>query len=432
MRRKETDRINFTKRSIDAIHTPKAPKPTKANPNPKPKRVIKYDTAVKGLGIVVQPITGSKSFFWFRKVGGVAKWRTIGSADDLTVEQARNFAQSWNSKLASWKASDFAGPGPLESRADPTLAELLSDYCAKHLQANSKNPQRAIDYAKWQVDTYVPMWRNRKLHTIRPEDVRSLHRDLAEAHGQVTSNRVAQLVRTLYNFGRREGLFSGENPVQLTMFKESSRTRFLQPPELQRLFKALDSRSTPRDLKDFVKLSLFCGARRSDTLSMRWDQLDLERGVWHIPSPKNSVPYDVPLMNEAIEILKRRSKDSDWVFASVTSASGHLEDLKRNWADLLVRAEITDLKIHDLRRSFGSYQAALGGSLLIIGRSLGHASTAATSIYSRLQLDPIRTSVAAGVTAMLAAAKAKKPAVQKPTKRRLLKAKHRHKLLLKA
>ena len=200
----------------------------------------------------------------------------------------------------------------------------------------------------------------------------SLHRDLAEAHGQVTSNRVAQLVRTLYNFGRREGLFSGENPVQLTMFKESSRTRFLQPPELQRLFKALDSRSTPRDLKDFVKLSLFL---RRPALRHAVDAVGptrfRARRLAHTIAVKNSVPYDVPLMNEAIEILKRRSKDSDWVFASVTSASGHLEDLKRNWPDLLVRAEITDLKIHDLRRSFGSYQAALGGSLLIIGPQLG-------------------------------------------------------------
>jgi hypothetical protein len=147
MKRSGTIRVNFTKRTIEAIPTPKVPKPTKANPNPKAKRVIKYDTTVKGLGLVVQPITGTKSFFWFRRSAGTPTWRTIGSYDDLSIEQARRFAQDWNSKLATWKASDYEGPSPFEERCSVTLGELLADYCAKHLQANAKKPARAIEYA---------------------------------------------------------------------------------------------------------------------------------------------------------------------------------------------------------------------------------------------------------------------------------------------
>jgi integrase len=414
-KRTATRKINLTKRSIESLR----PKPG--------QRVTIYDSQVRGLGIVCQP-SGAKAYFWFRKIGGIAKWRTVGSTDDLSVEQARNFAQEWNSRLATWKASDYQGPAPLEERRDGlTISELLHDYCSKHLAANAKNAERAIQYAKWQADTYFPQWKARKLHSIRREDVRELHRHLGEEHGETTGNRVAQLIRTLYNFAKREGLWAGtENPASsITMFRESSRTRFLRPEELARLFAALNSRATPRDLRDFCLMALFTGARKSNVMSMRWDQvvIDSDSPTWTIPdvNSKSGVGYTIPLVDEACEVIKKRraiASDSPWIFPSVTSASGHLEDVKRNWQALLDRAEITDLRVHDLRRSLGSWQAGLGASLLVIGKSLGHSSIEATSVYSRLSLDPVRESVAAAVTAMQIAAK-KNPAAPKPMKRKL-------------
>jgi integrase len=69
----------------------------------------------------------------------------------------------------------------------------------------------------------------------------------------------------------------------------------------------------------------------------------------------------------------------------------------------LKRAGLTDLRIHDLRRTLGSWQAALGASLPIIGKSLGHQSLEATQIYSRLELGPVRQSVERAGQAMLLA-----------------------------
>ena len=70
------------------------------------------------------------------------------------------------------------------------------------------------------------------------------------------------------------------------------------------------------------------------------------------------------------------------------------------------RAEISDFTIHDLRRTFASFQAGLGSSLVVIGRSLGHApGSTATSVYARLDLQPIRNSIQAAVQAMLVAGK---------------------------
>ena len=70
---------------------------------------------------------------------------------------------------------------------------------------------------------------------------------------------------------------------------------------------------------------------------------------------------------------------------------------------ILDKSGIDNLHIHDLRRSLGSWQAALGSSLAIIGRSLGHNDLQSTQVYARLQLDPVRESVNAAGAAMLEA-----------------------------
>lgn len=67
---------------------------------------------------------------------------------------------------------------------------------------------------------------------------------------------------------------------------------------------------------------------------------------------------------------------------------------------ILRQAGIENLRIHDLRRTLGSYQAATGANGYIIGKSLGHRSQQSTAIYARLNLDPVRESVNKATEAM--------------------------------
>lgn len=66
-------------------------------------------------------------------------------------------------------------------------------------------------------------------------------------------------------------------------------------------------------------------------------------------------------------------------------------------------ARLSDLRRHDLRRTMGSWQAATGASLVVIGKSLGHKDMASTQIYSRLDIDPVRNAMQTAATAMFAA-----------------------------
>jgi integrase len=151
---------------------------------------------------------------------------------------------------------------------------------------------------------------------------------------------------------------------------------------------------------------------------MRWDEVNLDEGVWRIPLTKNGEPQNVTLSPEALAVLKGRREVSgkdDFVFPG-RGARGHLVEPKKGWARVLQRAGITNLRIHDLRRTLGSWQAKTGASLAIIGKSLNHKSHQSTAIYARLDLDPVRHSVNTATAAMLQAAGLKAKAEVVPFK----------------
>ena len=142
-----------------------------------------------------------------------------------------------------------------------------------------------------------------------------------------------------------------------------------------------------------------------DVLSMEWRSVSFEQLSWTVTDPKSKVPYVVPLVPEAIACLQERKKlvgGSQWAFPG-EGKSGHLTGFKHTWPALLKRAKITDLRIHDLRRTLGSYMAIGGAPLLVIGKALGHESLGATPIYAQLQDAPVRNAVTGAVRAILTA-----------------------------
>ena len=69
---------------------------------------------------------------------------------------------------------------------------------------------------------------------------------------------------------------------------------------------------------------------------------------------------------------------------------------------IILPTGLMDIRIHDLRRTLGSWQAAMGANSFIIGKSLGHKTQNATAIYARLNLDPVKESVSKATDAMFA------------------------------
>ena len=381
-------KVNLTTTRIEALTCPAGK-----------SRLYVYDAKTPALTICVTR-TGSKSWYLYRRVHGSPERIRLGSYPQIGVYTARQVAEKKNADIAN-------GLNPQEvkrtARGEMTLKELFDHYLENHLDPHSKPKTRQNVLSIW--NAYLTDWANRRLSTISRQQVQTLHIHLGKNRGKVTANRAAELLRAMFNYAIDKLEHDRVNPARrVTMFKEKSRDRFLQPDEMEPFFKALDDELTDPDFRDMVLLLLFVGARRGNIQAMRWDDISLDRMAWTIPDTKSGESVVVPLSDQAVEVLQRRQRQSDgnpWVFPG---PRGHAGDPKKRWTRLMKRAGISDLVMHDLRRSLGSWQAGQGTSLNIIGKSLGHKSTRATAIYARLDLDPVRVSVNKATAAILRAA----------------------------
>lgn len=378
-------KFNFTKAALEAL------------PLPEKGWKYYYDLKVQGLGVGVGS-TGKRSFILYRKINGNPERITLGRYPDLTIEQARGRASEINSKIANGlNPADIAR----ESKQEMTLDDLFHEYMTRTAAFNKRPDKPKANYR-----LYLSHLGKRKLSSITHEEVDSLHKKLGRDKGMVTANIALKLLHVMYNKAINEWrIWKGENAAHgIKKFTEYSRDRFLQGDELPRFFRALAEEQNDT-MRDFFLLSLLTGARRSNVLAMRWCDISFERAEWRIEDTKNGTPQTVTLSPEAIEILRNRKLSDSAIFVFPgTGKSGHLEEPKKGWKRILERAGIDDLRIHDLRRTLGSWQAKNGASLSIIGKSLNHKSQNTTAIYARLDLDPVRDSVNTATSAMLTAA----------------------------
>jgi len=383
MTRKRSE-LPFSKTRIQAL------------PQPSKGRGYHYDTQTPGLCVCVTE-NGTKTFYlyrWLAEQKRPIRYR-IGAFPGVTVEQARRKAAELNGAIAT---GDDPQGKRRAARDVPTFGDLWEHWLETHAKLHKKTWQEDVRI----YDYYFASWKGRKLSNIRRVDVQRLHARVGRENGIYQANRVLELLRAMFNKADDIG-FRGENPgVGVKPFREQSRDRFLLPSEMPAFFKALAEEESEA-VRDAVYLLLFTGARLGNVLAMRWADLDMGRGVWRIPETKGGFPVVVPLTPPALDVLVRRHQQcngSPWV---LPGRGGHLTTLRHAWGRILQRAGIDDLRIHDLRRTLGSWQAIQGASLLTIGKSLGHTDPKATAVYARLLLDPVRESTTRATAAMLAA-----------------------------
>lgn len=367
------NQVNFTKTELAKISPPAA------------KYAVYHDTGVEGLVLLVY-WTGAFRFYVYKKVDGRPLRLKVGKYPGMSIEGARKKALELLGSIARGEH-----PVSSEEKQKPGMSlgdvfdHYIEEYCKHHCttwKATNENFYR-----------YFKEWLERPVDTITHNDVQQIVNKLGTRRGHHTANRAYDDLRAVIAWGKRHGYVSIENPcIGVTKFKTRSRERFLTPDEFEKFFTALKT-ETNIAFRDYVYLSLFTGARQANILSMRWEDINFDLGIWRIPITKNKESQTVPLTNLALQVLVDRrdnNKDSDeWVFPS-HSAVGHIVEPKKAWWKFLGRAKLKDLRLHDLRRTLGSYMAMNNQSLQIIGKVLGHKSPAATQIYSRLAFDPLR------------------------------------------
>jgi integrase len=270
-----------------------------------------------------------------------------------------------------------------------TFGELFDLYFEKHAAKRNRAPKNA----RYFFQRHGAAFADRPVNSLTQRELQEWVDGISDLRGSAGAKRAIDMLSAVIAWGVRRGYVSlSVNPCKaVERHAPKPRTRFIKPHELQRLADVL--RDEPPLWRDYVWLSLFTGARRGNTLAMRWDDIDFELAQWTIPETKNGEELVIALTSKALALLQQRRAKADpanpWVFPGEGKA-GHIVDVKRMWKRVCQKAGITNLRIHDLRRSLASYMAIQGDSPYQIGKALGHRDPRSTAIYARLDLSDVR------------------------------------------
>lgn len=386
--------ISFNKEAINAIPTPSSG-----------KRDTYLDSKTPGLQLRVTE-TGAKTFSLYRRIkGGQPERVTLGKFPAMTVEQARKQAAIINASIA-----DGANPAEAKRahRGELTFGQMFTEYGDRH-GAKKRSWKTDESINKNHLQPLV----TKKLSVITKADVSRILSDLEKAgKAGATVNNVRALISTVFNRAIEWG-YATHSPIVGTKTRSKvKRDRFLQSDELPRFFESLGAEPN-ETLRDYIMLALLTGIRRTNLLEMQWKHVNLTDGIWRVPRTKNNEPQNVTLSPEALNLLTARNESAAdgaiYVFPG-DGETGHIVEPKKAVIRVMQRAGIpygrkveNGVTLHDLRRTLGSWQAKTGASLAIIGKSLNHKSAAATQIYARLDLDPVRQAVNTATAAMMEA-----------------------------
>jgi integrase len=364
------------------------------------KRDEYRDEAQPGLWLRVSPLGVKTYAVLARRKGGGLERVTIGPADKLTPENARTLAK----RVIADLAQGISHAAPARAARGEIMFGALFDEYLKERAMKPRSRANYLGFYRRHVETELG---KRKLSEVTTESVKKLHTKISK-DAPTTANRCLSLVKVVFNWHAEANKWSGVNPAdRVRKNKENPRERFLQPAELARFFESIERSEEPG--KSFFLLALLTGARRANVLAMRWEDLNLEDALWRIPAAeaKAGEPITIPLVKEAVLVLQRikaaqrEGGISHWVFPA-ESKTGHYEEPKRAWATLLRRADLADLRIHDLRRTMGSWLVRTGANTAINAKALGHKSLQAAAVYQRIaDTDPVRDAMQLAAGAML-------------------------------
>ncbi|GJE44625.1 site-specific integrase [Methylobacterium soli] len=395
----------LTKRRVDAAH-------------PAATRYIVWDSDLKGYGLRIEP-SGLKSYLVRYRAGqggraAPKRFLSIGRHGALTADEARRKAKEVLGAVARGEdpAADRA-----QLRAALTVADIAQAFLAEHMKTKRK-PSTLGNYRR-AFNLHILPSLGRKLgEEVTRADVARLHHKMQSRPSM--ANYANAALSSMYAWAAIRRLVPvGFNPAaKIEKYRENQRERFLSVEELERLGLAIRTAETlgvpwepsaarnvrhaPRPENRRVKISphaaaalrllLFTGARLREILHLRWEHVDLARGLLLLPDSKTG-KKTIVLNAPALQVLANTPRVGAFVIAGASAGQSDEKprsDLKRPWELITKEAGLEGVRLHDLRHSFASVGAGGGLGLPIIGKLLGHSQAATTQRYAHLDADPLR------------------------------------------
>lgn len=409
--------VKLNKRTVDAIAAPGRPS-------------FYFDADLKGFGLKVMP-SGVKTFIVEYRPGAggrsAPKRRlTLGRFGALTPDEARDLAKSALGRV-------HAGDDPAKDRTKARAEMTFDKVCDLYLEEGCETKKASTMVSdRGRIERHIkPLLGKKRIGEIARHDIERFMRDVAAGKtaadvktrkfgraivegGKGTATRTVGLLGGIMSFAVARGLRT-DNPVRgVKRYPDHKGETFLNAAQLGAIGTALvdaEERGANPSAVAIIRLLAFTGARKSEIASLKWQEVDAERGYLRLGDSKTGAKV-VPIGAPAIKVLSTipRVEGTDYVFPA-SGGKGHFQGTEKVWRAVREAAGFPSLRLHDLRHSFASVGLARGDALPVIGAILGHADVKTTNRYAHLADDPVRRA-ADGISRTVHAAFSGRPSAQ--------------------
>jgi len=365
--------------------------------HPETKSVL-FDTDTRGLALEVRNSGGRTYYLFFTDQRGKSRQFRLGNGLDLSLGQARKLANAARIKIAM-------GEDPIEqrrlARSVPTLGRFIEDHYLPYVRAYKRS---------WDTDWsllrnhLLPRFGKRYLDEIKRQDIVKMHADRrASGAAPGSANRLLILMRYVFNLAIRwqvPGVTANPCAGVPLLVENNQKERYINQDEAKRLYEAV-CKSENKMLRYIVPMLVLTGARKREVLDARWEDFDLERYLWRIPISKSGKARHVPLSDGALQLLASvpRLDSCQWVFANPDKARPY-RSVYSAWHTARTKADLADVRMHDLRHSFASLLINSGRSLYEVQKILGHRQAKTTQRYAHLRHDTLLAAANAATRAL--------------------------------
>lgn len=337
---------------------------------PEAKDTFHWDSDVKGFGLRCTP-KGKITFIVQGRVAGTSKEAriTIGAFGVFTVDQARDAAREHLRTMR--KGSD---PRAIK-RQDAAMQVTLSEVCDAYVNRPGKLKDSSKRTIERHVQTTFEAWQSKPVTAITEAMCRSRYNEILTkglrgdrvggSPGQ--ANQAFSVLSALLNYAARQHKRADGTPlIPFNPVDGLKDHRARLKPRTRRIidnrigavwlalheWRAVAAQPDTMTALDMVCFLMLTGLRLTEASSLRWDQVSLEDGYFHLPNPKNGNAVSMPLSTQAMILLRERPRveANPYVFAS-SSTGTHMKDPRALWEKLTKVAGNT-ISAHDLRRSY--------------------------------------------------------------------------------
>jgi len=315
------------------------------------KQIDYFDTELKGFGCRVSAT--AKTYFVLKRVNGRLTRVTLGRHGVETAEKARKDAIDALSDLG--KGIDVNREKARAREKGLTLSEVLDRYFIARQELKSRTITIYSDLFR----LYLSDWMRQPIENITKDMVAARHLKVAKEAGKAAANSVMRTLRAVYNFANE--LLDDALPVNPVKRLSNTRQWFvierrqtvIKESDLPQWFEAVNKLENPT-IRDYLLLLLFTGARRTETASLRWEDVDMENKIFVLTRTKNGKPLPLPMSDYIHRLFLDRHtlRENDFVFPG-RGKGGYLVEPRKQMAKVTEQTGVK-FSVHDMRRTYSS------------------------------------------------------------------------------